>query len=338
MMHGEQLAIVLLDFEKAYDCVDWGSLEETMLQMSFLKSWICAIAGFHYATHSQSTFFASFMCFDVLPLVPPGPSDRRNSEDKDEEEENGSGASPKPSEKDTAELEALDQALEELLDGTQANFYAVVEWAYHVDPLRCISMQGATERFLSSQKADAAGFVRRLLVDLQSRITACFNRYVNEACHQTEKHDRNVRQTGVLTYIPRFADLAQRMENLVGSNSREMVDAAYTKLGDMGFRHYGSSQAPMTSGIGDPARQTEQVSQPTFIPQVQPHPTYSHHMQSTQSDTCEGFAWAHCHGCVTRRPEHDRAVVIPSAVHQVAAPLTGTQFVVTTAQPIDLMA
>lgn len=178
----------------------------------------------------ESTFFASFMCFDVLPLVPPGPNDRRGSEDKDEEEENGPGMTAKPTEKDSAELEALNQALEELLDGTQEDFYAVVEWAYKSDPLRCISMQGATERFLSSQKADAAGFVRRLLVDLQSRITACFNRFVDEACHQTEKHDRNVRQTGVLTYIPRFALLAQRMENLVQGNSREMVDAAYTKL------------------------------------------------------------------------------------------------------------
>ena len=37
----------------------------------------------------QSTFFASFMCFDVLPLVPPGPNDRRVS---DEDDENSPGA------------------------------------------------------------------------------------------------------------------------------------------------------------------------------------------------------------------------------------------------------
>ena len=37
----------------------------------------------------QSTFFASFMCFDVLPLVPPGPNDRRVS---DEDDENSAGA------------------------------------------------------------------------------------------------------------------------------------------------------------------------------------------------------------------------------------------------------
>jgi hypothetical protein len=52
----------------------------------------------------------------------------------------------------------------------------VVDWAYKIDPLRCISMQGVTERYLSAQKADAAGFVRRLLADLQSRISLQFNR------------------------------------------------------------------------------------------------------------------------------------------------------------------
>jgi hypothetical protein len=37
-------------------------------------------------------------------------------------------------------------------------------------------MQGVTERYLSGHKADAAGFVRRLLADLQSRISFQFNR------------------------------------------------------------------------------------------------------------------------------------------------------------------
>lgn len=52
----------------------------------------------------------------------------------------------------------------------------MVDWAYKIDPLRCISMQGVTERYLSGHKADAAGFVRRLLADLQSRISFQFNR------------------------------------------------------------------------------------------------------------------------------------------------------------------
>ena len=34
------LAVLLLDFEKAYDRVDWGFLEETMLLTGFPDSWI----------------------------------------------------------------------------------------------------------------------------------------------------------------------------------------------------------------------------------------------------------------------------------------------------------
>lgn len=51
-----------------------------------------------------------------------------------------------------------------------------MDWAYKIDPLRCISMHGITERYLSGQKADAAGFVRLLLGDLESRISAQFSR------------------------------------------------------------------------------------------------------------------------------------------------------------------
>ncbi|RVX14985.1 Exocyst complex component SEC3A [Vitis vinifera] len=83
------------------------------------------------------------------------------------------------------------------------DFYAVVDWAYKIDPLRCISMHGITERYISGQKADAAGFVRLLLDDLESRISMQFGRFVDEACHQIERNERNVRQTGVLSYIPR---------------------------------------------------------------------------------------------------------------------------------------
>jgi len=146
------------------------------------------------------------MCFEVLPLNPHG------AEDKDDDEDGASpvdadGSDVKSSkrirffvlmsnnyvllflvcatvltefldaaEQNPAELESLNLSLQELLDGIQEDFYAVVDWAYKIDPLRCISMQGVTERYLSAQKADAAGFVRRLLADLQSRISLQFNR------------------------------------------------------------------------------------------------------------------------------------------------------------------
>ncbi|EFJ12163.1 hypothetical protein SELMODRAFT_446742 [Selaginella moellendorffii] len=178
----------------------------------------------------ESAFFASFMCYEVLPLAPPRAGDEKSGDDEDDTPLDFDGADAKPTEQNAAEMEALNQALQELLDGIQEDFYAVVDWAYKVDPLRCISMQGTTERYLSSHKADAAGFVRRLLADLQARISNQFSKFLDEVCHQIEKHDRNVRQTGVLSYVPRFASLASRMEGLVQGMSRDMVDLAYTRL------------------------------------------------------------------------------------------------------------
>lgn len=52
----------------------------------------------------------------------------------------------------------------------------MVDWAYKIDPLRCISMHGITERYISGQKADAAGYVRILLDDLENRISLQFSR------------------------------------------------------------------------------------------------------------------------------------------------------------------
>lgn len=66
----------------------------------------------------------------------------------------------------------------------QEDFYAVVDWAYKIDPLRCISMHGITERYLSGQKADAAGFVRLLLGDLESRISMQFSRVSSSLQHE----------------------------------------------------------------------------------------------------------------------------------------------------------
>ncbi|KAL6012449.1 Exocyst complex component S3A [Asimina triloba] len=118
----------------------------------------------------------------------------------------------------------------------QEDFYAVVDWAYKIDPLRCISMSGITERYISGQKADAAGFVRLLLDDLESRISMQFSRVCvnlhpkSITCHQIERNERNVRQMGVLSYIPRFATLATRMEQYIQGQSRDLVDQAYTKF------------------------------------------------------------------------------------------------------------
>ncbi|GMH00371.1 hypothetical protein Nepgr_002210 [Nepenthes gracilis] len=185
----------------------------------------------------ESSFFAHFMCFEVPTLNPPGniPNGNRTALHEDEANDDDLGImdiddNDSKAGKNTAELAALNECLRELLDGIQEDFYAVVDWAYKIDPLRCISMHGITERYLSGQKADAAGFVRLLLGDLESRISVQFGRFVDEACHQIERNERNVRQMGVLSYIPRFATLATRMEQYIQGQSRDLVDQAYTKF------------------------------------------------------------------------------------------------------------
>ena len=41
----ESLAIILLDFEKAYDRVDWDFLHGTLLRLGFPKEWVNGVNG-----------------------------------------------------------------------------------------------------------------------------------------------------------------------------------------------------------------------------------------------------------------------------------------------------
>ncbi|KAD6119209.1 hypothetical protein R6Q59_025270 [Mikania micrantha] len=178
----------------------------------------------------ESSFFSHFMCFGVSALAPPGSPANGDNNDDDlgimDIDDNDTNSNTK----NASELGALNESLRDLLDGIQEDFYAVVDWAYKIDPLRCISMHGITEKYISGQKADAAGYVRLLLDALEERITSQFTRFVDEACHQIERNERNVRQMGVLSYIPRFATLATRMEQYIQGQSRDLVDQAYIKF------------------------------------------------------------------------------------------------------------
>lgn len=58
----------------------------------------------------------------------------------------------------------------------QEDFYAVLDWAGKIDPLRCISLHGITENYLSEQKSDTSGFVRMLLSELLTRISLQFGK------------------------------------------------------------------------------------------------------------------------------------------------------------------
>ncbi|XP_051179619.1 exocyst complex component SEC3A [Lolium perenne] len=171
----------------------------------------------------ESSFLAHFMCFDVA--LDASDSEENSTSPRSSE---ASGSSVKPS-SSGADIGVLNQCLQELLDGIQEDFYAIVDWAFKLDPLSCIAMHGITDRYISAQKAEVAGYVPVLLDDLETRITILFGRFVDDACYQIEKYERNVRQIGVVPYIPRFSQLAARMEQYI-NGSRDLVDQAYTKI------------------------------------------------------------------------------------------------------------
>ncbi|PWA80348.1 exocyst complex component Sec3 [Artemisia annua] len=125
---------------------------------------------------------------------------------------------------------ALNESLRDLLDGIQEDFYATVDWAHKIDPLLCISMFGITKKYLSDLKAETAGYVRLLLDAMEDRITNLFMRFIDEARHQIERFDKGVKQTGVMSFVPRFALLATRMEHYIQGQNRDLVDQAYIKI------------------------------------------------------------------------------------------------------------
>ncbi|XBI73164.1 hypothetical protein VPH35_066964 [Triticum aestivum] len=119
----------------------------------------------------ESLFLAHFMCFEV-----PTSGGSDSDEDSTPKTSGSSGSSAKPSNNSSADLGVLNECLQEMLDGIQEDFYAIVDWAFKLDPLSCIPMHGITDRYIAGQKTEVAGYVSVLLDDLESRITILFSR------------------------------------------------------------------------------------------------------------------------------------------------------------------
>ncbi|KAI5061726.1 hypothetical protein GOP47_0024231 [Adiantum capillus-veneris] len=75
---GQPLALLLLDFEKAYDKLDWDFLEGTLLRMGFPDAWICGVAALYRLAWCAITIAGctsrSFQLFRLVrqgwPLAP----------------------------------------------------------------------------------------------------------------------------------------------------------------------------------------------------------------------------------------------------------------------------
>ena len=55
-VHKQDLAVLFLDFEKAYDRVDWDFMEGTLLRMGFPNIWIRGVAALYRNAHSSLLF------------------------------------------------------------------------------------------------------------------------------------------------------------------------------------------------------------------------------------------------------------------------------------------
>ena len=49
----QDMAILLLDFEKSYDRVDWSFLEDTLLKFDFHRTWITGVASLYSGATSK---------------------------------------------------------------------------------------------------------------------------------------------------------------------------------------------------------------------------------------------------------------------------------------------
>ncbi|KAI3785531.1 hypothetical protein L1987_44650 [Smallanthus sonchifolius] len=182
------------------------------------------LAAFVPLLVEESSFLSFFMHFEVSSPDPPSIHDDDDDDlgmmEMDENDPN----------RGTLDMGALNASLRDLLDGIQEDFYVTVDWAHKIDPLLCIALHGITERYLSDLKAETAGYVGLLLDAIEDKISTLFTRFVDEARHQIEKNDKNVKQTGVMSFVPRFALLATRMEQYIQGQSRDLVDQAYMKI------------------------------------------------------------------------------------------------------------
>ena len=55
-MHKQDLAILFLDFEKAYDRVDWDFMEGTLVRMGFPNTWIRGVSTLYRNAYSSLLF------------------------------------------------------------------------------------------------------------------------------------------------------------------------------------------------------------------------------------------------------------------------------------------
>eukprot|EP00899_Mesostigma_viride_P021438 jgi/Mesvir1/29296/Mv01559-RA.1 len=128
-----------------------------------------------------------------------------------------------------------------LLEGTQEDFLAVVDWAVKAERLLSISMIGDVDLVRRTVcGGNLSPFVAGLLNEVHTRLQLHFNKFLEEATSaidKAESHGHVAKKGGsVAPFVTKFVPLAVRMEELLDDRPRDVVDTAYYKLVGAIFR------------------------------------------------------------------------------------------------------
>ncbi|KAF8701493.1 hypothetical protein HU200_033516 [Digitaria exilis] len=132
------------------------------------------------------------------------------------------------------EAEAFSERMKrELVALESANVYALMETESVVEEYEASLTGGSFDEGNMVKNIEACDWLTIAIKNLEASnidpIYVKLRAFVDDACYQIEKYERNVRQIGVVPYIPRFSQLAARMEQYI-NGSRDLVDQAYTKI------------------------------------------------------------------------------------------------------------
>ncbi|KAH7135569.1 exocyst complex component Sec3-domain-containing protein [Dendryphion nanum] len=171
----------------------------------------------------------------------------------------------KQSESDRLMAKRVAQAMEDIFSFWPTEIQNLVEWAVKADPLQGVGILCAVDRKLLEIEDSNQDFLSTTLRKVNERLTALFDRFVNEQIRAIEDTKVKIKKRkGVIKFMTTFPHFSVAIENMLPSaeehgqlDIRRMVDDAYQKINKAMFESLKviakESPAVMaTQGQGDP--------------------------------------------------------------------------------------
>lgn len=171
----------------------------------------------------------------------------------------------KQSESDRLMAKRVAQAMEDIFSFWPTEIQNLVEWAVKADPLQGVGILCAVDRKLLEIEDSNQDFLSNTLRKMNERLTALFDRFVNEQIRAIEDTKVKIKKRkGVIRFMNTFPHFSVAIENMLPPadeheqlDIRRMVDDAYQKVNKAMFESLKviakESPAVMgTQGQGDP--------------------------------------------------------------------------------------